>query len=190
MMTQTQGLPDFADIADLLVEAKSNFHPSEVHGLLCGYICATSGKIDNSWEKIILGKNKNLEHQELLQQLYETSYHQMNEFSFEFTLLLPDDENNINLRTEALGSWCQGFLTGLKQCNIPLQNREESDITETINDFMEIAQVNYGDITEDDEDETAYFELVEYVRLGALLIFSDLNNTKPEPSSDENNQLH
>src|SRR5438445_13688035 len=121
-MRQTQGLPDYTDIADLLLDAKSDFHPSEVHGLLCGYISATSGKIDNSWEKIILGKNKNLAYRELLQQLYEISYHQMSEFSFEFTLLLPDDDNNLNLRTEALGSWCQGFLTALKQCNIPVEN--------------------------------------------------------------------
>ena len=31
-------------------------------------------------------------------------------------------------------------------------------------------------IIDDDEDETAYFELVEYVRLGVLLIFQELKN--------------
>ena len=189
-MTQNSQSPSYADVADLLSAAKSNFHPAEAHGLLCGFICASSGKMDNRFQKLILGKNKNPEYRELLQQLYEISYHQMSEFSFEFALLLPGDDSNINSRTEALGLWCQGFLTALKQANIPIQNREESDVTETINDFIEIAQVNYGDIADDDEDETAYFELVEYVRLGALLIFQDLNMPAPESNTDENNYLH
>jgi len=178
-MTQTPSLPSYTDIADLLAAAKSHFHPAQVHGLLCGYICATSGKMDSPWEKQVLGKNKDPASRELLQHLYEISYHQMSEFSFEFTLLLPEDNIDINLRTEALGLWCQGFLTGLEQSNIPLQNREASDVTETINDLIEIAQVNYGGITNNEEDETAYFELVEYVRLGILMIFQDLKTANP-----------
>jgi uncharacterized protein YgfB (UPF0149 family) len=189
-MTEKPSLPSFADIADLLSAVKSTFHPAEVHGLLCGHIAGTSGKMDHHIEKLVLGKKKNPEYREVLRQLYEISYHQMSEFSFEFTLLLPEDDSNINIRTEALGLWCQGFLTGLQQTNVPIQNREESDVTETINDFIEIAQVNYGDIADDDEDETAYFELLEYVRLGALLIFQDLKNANPEQLADENNSLH
>ncbi len=189
-MTQIPSLPSYTEIANLLLNAHTSFTPSQIHGLFCGYICATSGKIDNRWEKIVLGKNKNDECRELLQQLYETSYHQMSEFSFEFSLILPNDDVDINARTEALGLWCQGFLSGLEQCQIPLQNREESDVTETLNDIIEIAQVNFGDIADDDEDETAYFELVEYVRLGALMIFQDLKVADPKNISNENNQLH
>lgn len=188
---QTPSLPSFDDIADLLIAAKSNFHPAEVHGLFCGYISGTSAKMDSQLEKLVLGTFKNPEYQEQLQQLYEISFHQMSEFSFEFTLLLPDDNSDINDRTEALGSWCQGFLTGLQHANIPIQNREESDVTETINDLIEIAQVNYGDIADTDEDETAYFELVEYVRLSVLMVFQDLSMSRPEQNlDDDNNKLH
>jgi hypothetical protein len=184
-MTHTQALPDYSDVAEMLLAAKSTFHPAEVHGLLCGHIAGTSGEMSPALQKLILGKSKNAEYKAELQQLYEMSYHAMSEFSFEFTLLLPDDGSNINTRTEALGLWCQGFLTGLQQANVPLQNREDSDVTETINDFLEISQVNYGNIADDDEDETAWFELVEYVRLGVLLIFNDLKINAPD-----NNQLH
>jgi uncharacterized protein YgfB (UPF0149 family) len=188
---QPSSLPSYIEIADLLMAAKSSFHPAEVHGFFCGYITGTSAKMNTHLEKLVLGTHKNPEDRELLQQLYEMSYHQMSEFSFEFTLLLPDDDSDINARTEALGLWCQGFLTGLQQANIPIQNREESDVTETINDLIEIAQVNYGDIDNDsDEDETAYFELVEYVRLSVLSIFQGLNTGRPEQILDENNKLH
>ncbi len=146
--------------------------------------------MDHRLEKSILGKNKNPKYRESLQQLYEISYHQMSEFSFEFALLLPDDDININARTEALSLWCQGFLTGLKKSNVPIENREESDVTETINDILEIAQVKYGDIAEDDEDETAYFELIEYVRLGVLMIFQDLKNNSDENTGENNDTYH
>lgn len=186
-MNTISALPSYSDIADVLANAKSNFSPSQVHGLFCGYICGKGDKIDHQWEKLVLGKNSNLEARELLLQLYEISYHQMSEFSFEFTLILPDDETDINIRTEALGLWCQGFLSGLEQCDIPLKNREPSDVTETLNDLVEIAQVNYGDIASDDEDENAYFELAEYVRLSTLLVFHDLKAVNPR---EENNLLH
>lgn len=189
-MNQIPAQPSYTEIADALANTHSTFDAAQVHGLFCGYICATSGKMDTRWEKTVLGKTKNPASRELLQQLYEVSYHQMSEFSFEFSLVLPEDDTDINTRTEALGLWCQGFLSGLEQCQVPLKNREDSDVTETLNDIIEIAQVNYGDIAENEEDETAYFELVEYVRLGALMIFQDLKAANPNQTSDESNQLH
>ncbi len=189
-MTETPFLPSYDDIADVLIAAKSTFHPAEVHGLICGYISATSGKMNNPLDKLVLGKNKNQAAGELLQQLYEITYHQLSEFSFEFALLLPDDDSGISSRTEALGLWCQGFLTGLQQAGVPVQNREESELTDTINDIVEIAQVNYDDIPDDEEDETAWFELVEYVRLGALMIFQELKNANPHNASNESDMLH
>lgn len=171
-------LPSYSELVNTLTQAKINFTPSEAHGLLCGYLCAPSGANKTPWKKTLLGKNKNNACYELLQQIYEVSYHQMSDFSFEFSLILPDDEEDINIRTEALGLWCQGFLTGLEQSKIPIQRPEDNEFTETLNNLIEIAQVSYGDIADNEEDETAYFELVEYVRLGALMIFQELKTPK------------
>ncbi|MEO8402091.1 MAG: UPF0149 family protein [Gammaproteobacteria bacterium] len=189
-MSAISSIPGYNELADSLSEAKSSLNPSQVHGLLCGYICATTGINDNRWEKTVLGKQHNPECRELLQQLYETTYHQMSEFSFEFSMLLPNDDTDINFRTEALGLWCQGFLTGLEQSQIAIQNREDSELGETLNDIIEIAQVSFGDISDDDEDEMAYFELVEHVRLGALMIFEELKANNPKSNPDENDVLH
>jgi uncharacterized protein YgfB (UPF0149 family) len=43
-----------------------------------------------------------------------------------------------------------------------------------LDDITEISEINFGDIAENDEDESAYFELVEYVRLSVLMIFHEL----------------
>ena len=81
----------------------------------------------------------------------------MNQFSFEYNLLLPNDDTDINVRAEALGIWCQGFLTGLQQAEISLEKHANTELTDAIKDITEIAQISYGDIPSTDEDETAYF---------------------------------
>lgn len=189
-MNISSSLPTYTELTNALESTESTFLVAQVHGYICGILCATSGKVDNSWQKIVLGDNKSRAARELLQQVFETSYHLISEFSFEFMLVLPDDKLDINIRTEALGSWCQGFLAGLKQYNVPVENREPSEITDTLNDITEIAQVNYGDLKSNDEDETAYFELVEYVRLGVLMIFHEMKPSKAQDKLSDDSWLH
>lgn len=189
-MNTSSSLPNYAEITEALKKTPANYNASQVHGLMCGLICANSGKPDRQWESLLFGTTKDKQAVDVLLQLYETSYHQMSEFSFEFALLLPEDTLDINQRAEALGLWCQGFLTGLEQSKIPLENRPASEITEAIDDLIEISQVNYGDIATSDEDETAYFELVEYVRLAALMIFHELKSPSSPSNPSENNLLH
>lgn len=185
-MSTLPSLPTYVEVTNALKHTSGHYNPSQVHGLMCGLICGTSGKEDQRWETLV-GHGMDPKTKEVLLRLYETSYHQMSEFSFEFSLLLPEDKNDINKRAEALGLWCQGYLTGLEQANVPLKNRPPGEITETIEDLLEISQVNYGEIVASEEDEMAYYELIEYVRLAALMIFHELrSNTAPNHSSDSN----
>lgn len=187
-MSTTPILPSYSDIEDVL-QSVTTYNPAQVHGLMCGLLCTLPEQTNTSWEKLLFG-NKIPQDHELLIELYEKSFEQMNSFSFDFILLLPDEDVDINDRVEALGLWCQGFLTGLEHGKVPLKNREPGDVTETLDDFLEISQVSYGELTDDNEDETAYLELVEYVRLGALMIFQDLKANSPQEQSNQNNMLH
>ncbi len=193
-MSQAPSLPSYTELTLALEKTQSNFQAAQVHGLLCGLICGTSGKTDDSWEKIVLGPKKSKKTLSMLQELYETSYHQINEFSFEFSLLLPTDRANLDTRAEALGLWCQGFVAGLQQTDALIENREPGEATDALNDIIEIAQVNYGDVTANEEDETAYFELIEYVRLAVLMLYHELGTDKQLDESpdnlDENDFLH
>lgn len=183
-MTQISSLPDYAEINAALHAAKTNLNAAQTHGMLCGLIAATGGQLNEPWDKLLFGNKKIADVSDMLQQLLEISYHQMSEFSFEFNLLLPDDDADINFRTENLGLWCQGFLTGLEKGNVPLKNRPESEVTEALNDILAISQVSFGDITDSEEDETAYFELVEHVRLAALMIFQELCGPQAAPNTE------
>lgn len=189
-MSTMPALPTYAEVENALKETTAKYDAAQVHGLMCGLICATSGKEDRRWQKLLYGKEKYPKSQEVLLILYETSYHQMSEFSFEFGLLLPSERDNINHRAETLGLWCQGFLTGLEQGGFSIQNRDQNEITEAINDLIEISQVTYGDINDNEEDETAYFELVEYVRLAALMIFHEIKSNNTPTSFGKKDSLH
>ncbi len=184
----THSLPSYEKLAALFNKNKSDFHPAQTHGLLCGHLCITPdlGKSDPKFQNILPDEKKNKASHAILSELYEASYHALKQFSFEFSLILPDDDVDLNTRVEALGLWCQGFLIGLAQSPTPLQDYPDSEITEALDDLAEIAQINFGDIPENEEDEAAYFELVEYTRLTALMLF---NTIQSNPLSQQKGTL-
>ena len=87
-----------------------------------------------------------------------------------FSLLLPDDSAALPVRTRALSDWCGGFLYGLALGGI----REDADLPETVRevmrDFYEISHAGFVTDAPDEGDETAYVEIVEYVRISVLLL--------------------
>jgi uncharacterized protein YgfB (UPF0149 family) len=189
-MTQTQELPTYTKLCTALHKAKAPFEASQMHGLLCGFVCVTHEELNTTWEKQLLGAEYNPQIGLILQQLYAVSSQQISEFSFDFALLLPTEKTDINLRTEALGLWCQGFLTGLQKTGFPIENRQPGELTDAINDIIEIAQVSFEEITPTDDDETAYFELADYVRLVVLMVYHEVNSLPSETHSPDNHLLH
>jgi len=188
-MNETPLLPTYTELSRILQKTFPNSNASQIHGLLCGNICATSGRIMHIVD-ILPQVKKSKKIRTVIQEIFETSYHQISEFSFEFSLILPTDEVDINMRAESLGLWCQGFLSGLKQIITSKNVKFSHDVKEALTDMTEIAKVNFGDIAEDDEDETAYFELVEYVRLSVLMIFHELKTEKSDNDDETSPSLH
>lgn len=184
LVANMKQMPNYVELNRVLNKSSLKLHPSEVHGLICGILC--SNKANKNWEELIIGEEKEpAKTYELLQNLYNISAKQLDEFLFEFQLLLPEDSQHLNQRAEALSLWCQGFLTGLQSGKKNL--KRSSDINEAINDVTEIAKMNYEDVVENEEDEAAYIELVEYVRMAIILIYQDrqeLEGHKVSSSSD------
>ncbi|OGT61800.1 MAG: hypothetical protein A3F14_07075 [Gammaproteobacteria bacterium RIFCSPHIGHO2_12_FULL_43_28] len=181
--------PTFIELSQLLDNTALKLHPSQVHGLICGVYCGNS-KSTAAWETLIKGDEASGAH-EVLQSLYEKSVKQLEDFLFEFQLILPADSSELPSRAEALTLWCQGFLTGLKLGNVQIVGREPGEMTEAINDLIEIAKMNYEEVVETEEDEAAYVELVEYVRMAAIFIFQALREEQtPTEASKTSDRLH
>lgn len=174
-----KSMPDFQTLNHALSDTTLKLHPSEAHGLISGVLSGdASGK--TPWEAIVTGDDDPAKTRELLQTLFEASAAQLDEFLFEFQLIMPPDSEDLTVRAEALTLWCQGFLTGLKLAKVQIVGRSPSDMTEAINDMIEIAKMNYEDVVANEEDEAAYIELVEYVRMAAILIYQEMHEQNAE----------
>lgn len=186
-------LPNFDELSLSLLKTTLKLHPSQVHGLSCGMLCGREAN-ESVWEELVTGsvsdKQESQKAHFLLKNLYEISKQQLEEFLFEFELLLPDDSQTLTMRAEALTLWCQGFLTGLKMVKIPIVHREVDEMSEAINDLVEIAKMNYEDVVDSDEDEAAYFELVEFVRMAVILIYQDEKSKEVHAENAANSHLH
>lgn len=183
-------LPDYSELEQALSETVLKLHPSQVHGILCGVL---SGNVSGTlaWEELVVGSKDTSKSHTILQALYAASAKQLNDFLFEFQLVLPDDTEKLSVRAEAMTLWCQGYLTGLKLAQVQMIGREAGDVTEAINDLIEIAKMNYEDVVAGEEDESAYVELVEYVRMAVILIYQDIHESAdPTTATRCSHHLH
>jgi hypothetical protein len=101
---------------------------------------------------------------------------------FDFHPLLPDEDTPIIDRVSALGEWCHGFLNGFAMAQDVEFALEDRDSRELIENFTRICQLEVSD-NPDEGDEKALFELVEYVRMGAIFIYAQAGSL----SSGSNN---
>lgn len=183
-------LPKYSELNRALNKTALKLHPSQVHGLICGLLCGNPNST-TAWEELVTGDAKSGKTHDLLQSLYDVSSQQLKDFLFELQLILPADKEDLPVRAEALTVWCQGFLTGLKLTQVPIVDREQSELTEAINDLIEVAKMNYEDVVESEEDEVAFTDLMEYVRTAVIYIYQELRELEsPAQSASSSNHLH
>lgn len=175
----------FDDFADMFVELGAFGTPSELHGLMCGQLAAGVRFDADAWLAMVVA---HLDVQEIdddddkteLVGLYEQALGQFTDGGFSFSLLLPDDDTELAARAESLGSWCSGFLGGFGLAFDRDKQKLNDEVTETMDDLSQIALVSLDD-EDDAEAEQSLMELVEYVRMAALMVFSEYNVAHEKP---------
>ncbi len=202
LMTNHRKAVDFSEIDTVLERLGVIYAASEIHGVLCGLLCVKGyvsyddwiallheeQKIQPRWFKEGISDDNPAGLQPdaeetatsewgLLQDLYDETLTQLNDDDYGFSLLLPDDEQPLRRRTEALVEWCDGFLFGLGAGEIKDFAQLPDDVNEISHDLAEISRAYHEDETTE-ADEVAYTELVEYVRVGVLVIYEALQVTR------------
>ena len=179
-MSATDHQPIFERLTRLL----DPLDPAELHGLLCGLLCADPNLSHERWlahasgdllDDLDLAEDT----QTVLLKLFDYGAAQLNDPDGAATPLLPDDETPLQRRAQALGAWCQGFLYGLGLGESGRRGRLSPESQEFLRDATEIAQVGFDADEADEADEIAYAEVVEYLRVGLLLIQQDLRFAAP-----------
>ncbi|TVZ37522.1 hypothetical protein P886_1863 [Alteromonadaceae bacterium 2753L.S.0a.02] len=197
-------LYDFHFINDQLFNLGSVNSAAELQGVLCGRLCAGESLSDAAWLKAALEYTDlgHLSQREDVEALFSLLLARTQELladhQYAFQLLLPNDATSLSHRTQELGAWCEGFLHGLGQAigksGLSPQQGISKEVSGALKDMAQISQAGVdGDVELDEDENEAYWvELVEYVKVAVLTIYSDiaLERAAPLNPSDDSNTLH
>ena len=92
----------------------------------------------------------------------------------EFEPLLPDDETDLAARVEALGAWCQGFLYGFGAAGTAAHAKLPATVSEALADLAQVSHVGQPGSEAPEAEESAYAELVEFLRAAVKLVYDEL----------------
>jgi len=181
----------YEQLSEALARLGRGDDAAEYHGALCGALAvAKPGDID-LMRLIEHGEEavpNDAEVRRTLTALRDETVEALQDSEMGFDLLLPDDDVALVPRVRALVAWCEGFLYGLaSQPGLKLDKLTE-DAQEIIRDLTQFTQAAVGD-EDPDIEEGSFAELVEYVRVGAQLLYLELH---PRPTLDpaESRHLH
>jgi uncharacterized protein YgfB (UPF0149 family) len=168
-------IPILEDLDAVLRRADVLCSGAEAHGMLCGFHCAGRVPALEVWQAEMLGERDTGDLsvrriQALLRELWWYTDEQFAQDDLSFEPLLPPDSMPVDSRATALGGWCQGFLYGLGTSGCGDAGRDDSDVRDMLADLQRIASIEPDPQEVDEEGENAYVQLVEYVRVGVLLI--------------------
>lgn len=185
-MSGNQGV-EYYDVADALQRASTGADAADCHGFLCGLICAAGFADQKVWIAEVFEAYDpkdplQSEALRLLQSLYEDTLSRLNSPDLDFELLLPDDGDPLHERTESLGNWCSGFLSGLGMGGLPPQEQLPDEISEFMQDVAQISKVDFELENPDEEDQLAFEEVVDYIRVGVMFVHEELQPSKAAPS--------
>lgn len=179
----------FEQLEDLFFALKINANPSAFHGFLCGRLSCgavdTKQLVEASTKWLALAEEQEEAVENSLEEFYESSLSNLEDLSFLFSPLLPDDELPLTERLVAVGEWCSNYISGLGD-GMGAEFEVSAEGKEALEDLSAIGQISV-DFESEDDGERDYAELVEYIRIAVQLVFSDLH---PEIESEAGPTIH
>ncbi|WJD49659.1 MULTISPECIES: YecA/YgfB family protein [unclassified Enterobacter] len=179
-------MPGYNELNQLLNQQGVGLTAAEMHGLIGGMLCG--GNKDASWQPLLHDlTNEGLafghELAEALRKLHAATSDALEDDGFQFQLFLPDgDDTTVFERADAMAGWVNHFLLGLGVTQ-PKLDKVTGETGEAIDDLRNIAQLGYEEDEDQEELEMSLEEIVEYVRIAALLCHDTF--TRPQPTAPE-----
>lgn len=182
---------EYDTLEDSLKRCGASWDAAQSHGLLAGRLAVAGVPAGPEWLLQVLdGVDENnalrAECQKHMDTLYQATFWQLSERLSEFEPLLPSDDDDVRERTVALAHWCEGFLHGLVSArhSDALKERLGSEpLSDIIKDMLQITRAELDAESDQEENEAAYVELVEYIRVAAQLCYeelADIRNAKSD----------
>lgn len=170
--------PEYKQIKNALTSVQSPYSPEDCHGMLCAMLIVNNSLKFKRWLDEICTHARS-EHeitsseQDALSILYDQTRQELNDALLNFSLLIPEENSSLSERVSSLKKWCDGFLFGLALAGVKDMSQLPEDSFEIMQDIVTISQASEDD-EEDEMNEAAYLDIVEYVRMGVLLVNEEL----------------
>lgn len=186
-------MPGYDALALALTQQGVAMTPAEMHGLISGLICG--GNRGAGWQTLVFDlTNEGMAFSQALaqplQQLHQATGDMLEDEGFMFQLYLPEDDDiSVFDRADALAGWVNHFLLGLGVSQ-PKLSQVKGETGEAIDDLRTIAQLGYDENEDQDELEQSLEEVIEYVRVAALLCHDTFTRTLAKQAAVKKNTLH
>ena len=161
--------------------------PAETHGVVLGMLCAQPKDLDTeNLNTVLLELNEdNAKDDKAFRQFLESMLDQAKEMlfsqGFDIQLLVPQEDGPLKERIEALSNWCQGYVYGLVAGGVRDFDHLPDDASEIIEDILQISKLGADSENYDDEEEKAFFEIEQFVRVGVQLVFEEMHTPEAKP---------
>jgi uncharacterized protein len=184
--------PDYEKAATLLASNSIFNSISELHGVICGQVCAGVNEVKSKLTQELMGLEEGFSAviEQLLIRLGKDATEQMEAGDFTFQPLLPADDEELSIRLRALGEWCEGFNVGFGGTIGKGDISILEETREVLKDFSAIAEIEDGSEqdSEPEENEENYMEVVEYVRMAVATVFMQNNEDSVKSNFDIGNK--
>jgi uncharacterized protein YgfB (UPF0149 family) len=168
----------YAELGEILAHAHFGIGASDLHGSLTGYLCAGGSADARHWldalELTPDAGEANAIPPALLERLYADCAGWLDDPEAGFEPLLPAADAALAARADALVEWCRGFLGGLGLAGAGHEGALSDEAQEILGDFAAIAATRF-EYSNTEEDENALTEVIEFIRVGALLLHAELH---------------
>ena len=181
-------LPDYDTFVESIAVLGLPFSGSEIHGVMCAYLCAGSIKEGEAYLRALITNRQEAGLRSATLALfgvYAVSQQQISGIDFEFQLLLPEDDAPLLERAQAFSEWCEGFTQGMRIAGIADQQFHDEEAEEAFQHLAEFAELDYDSLEMNESDERALMEVSEYARMAVLQIYLDLHaDHRPKERSE------
>lgn len=178
---------DFDLIADVFVTESISASPAELHGQLCGYLASGVGLPLDDWLTMVAefcdieGWKEDASRAAIVE-LYQSTIALFQNGEYALVPCMSDDDAPLSERGTTLSQWAHGFLAGYGLSGH--KPNLSDDAKQVLQDFANISamQADMADLEDNNDNEADLTELVEYVRLSAMMLYSEHHS----PSDDSN----
>jgi hypothetical protein len=169
-------MPDYDELERLLAPSALSCSAAEAHGIYCGLLASGTDAPRERWLAELLPTTDARAtdadapaRRDALNALGSATDAALADTEQAFHPLLPADDRPLRERATAVHGWARGLLYGLGIVNLDAA-RLPAEAREVFDDLMEVTRMDLDDLDEDAGNEAALTEVLEFLRVAALLL--------------------